>query len=266
MTGIPPRTDTGKRVRRLRHLVLCLVLAGPFSGEALAQEAASPGVRYDSSTVVPRPPADDALEAYRRDPAFDYDGRRPALDTVPWWLRWWRWLKDRVLGPLQSPALEPVRRVLYYLLLAAVVGFAVLRLLRMEGRALFTKTGRPAGVLFDEHEADLDSDEVDRLIEAAVAGKDFRQAGRLVFLKALNTLAARGLVGWQQDKTNHAYLEELRASPLLPGFTELTYLFEHIWYGRFPAEEAAFLRMKAAFARFEQQLQDAGAISALDRT
>jgi hypothetical protein len=230
--------------------------------EARAQANDSPGVRYDSSTVVPRQPAADALDAYRQDPAFDYGGRRLASDTVPWWLRWWRWLKDSLFGPLQSPALEPVRRVLYYLLLAAAVGFAVLRLMRMEGRALFTRASRPPGVLFDEREADLDPAEVDRRIEAAVAGKDYRQAGRLVYLKALNTLAAQGLVGWQPDKTNHAYLEELRPSKLLPGFEELTHLFEYIWYGHFPAEEAMFLRMKAAFERFEQQLQDEGAISA----
>jgi hypothetical protein len=48
----------------------------------------------------------------------------------------------------------------------------------------------------------------------------------------------------------------------LPGFEELTHLFEYIWYGHFPAEEAMVLRMKAAFERFEQQLQDEGAISA----
>ncbi len=109
---------------------------------------------------------------------------------------------------------------------------------------------RPADLL----EEDLTSVDFDADIAAAAARGDYRRAVRLFYLKALRELADRNLIVWRREKTNHDYVAELRRSPLRRPFSELTYLFEHIWYGAFPVDEAAFGRMRRAFARFDERL------------
>ena len=44
-----------------------------------------------------------------------------------------------------------------------------------------------------------------------------------------------------------------------PAFERLTYLFEYIWYGDFPATRASVLQMEQAFITLRDQLESVGA-------
>lgn len=245
----------------MRHTTVGNVRVWPRQGVALALAAClclasgalgqTPEVRIDTARVVVRTPPPDALARYRADPAFDYDRSGPEEPSL--WARIKAWLWENIFRPLSASALRPVWRFVYYGVVGAAMVFLLLRLLRMDVRGVLRgkKTRvRPADLL----EEDLATVDFEAGIEAAVAAGDYRRAVRLFYLKALRELADRNLIVWRREKTNHAYVDELRRSPLRRSFAELTYLFEYIWYGEFPVDEAAFGRMRRAFARFDERL------------
>ncbi len=235
-------------------LLSCLMLrcALPAAAQDAAAPAAAAEVRYDTSDVALRAPAPDALRAYHDDPAFAYDRAPP--EPVTWWDRFKAWLREKIFGPLGELNLGPVLRWILYAVAAFGIVFALLRLLRMEAVGVFSGKRPPPGPAFETVDEDIRTMDFDRMIDEAVAAGDYRRAVRLLYLKTLKTLAARGLIDWQRDKTNHEYLDELRRPALRGPFAELTYLFEYVWYGDFPVDDAVFGRVRGAFTRFGQQM------------
>lgn len=218
------------------------------------QAPAGPRLRYDSSDVAVRtlPPA--ALEAYRDDPAFRYAQEAEAPET--WWTRFTGWLREALLEPFWSPALAPVRRILFYGIVALVIGYAILRLLRMEASGVFVRRRPSTHVRFRDGDDPSDLD-LDRLLREATAARDYRRAVRLSYLLVLRVLVAHGLIAWHAEKTNHDYLAELAATPLYEPFARLTTLFEYVWYGDFDVDAATYARVHDDFDGFIESVRAA---------
>lgn len=221
-----------------------------------AQETPPP-VRYDSSAVAARSPGPDALHLYRTDPRFLYD-REP---TAPrgLWDRFLRWLDEHVFGPLRDATPGWIADWFYYLLAAVGIAFAIVRLLRMDLVGAFYRKRTQTGLAFDLVPEDIRALDYDRLIDEAVAVRDYRRAVRLLYLKTLKALTARHLIDWQRDKTNREYLDELPEPTLRRAFAELTSLFEHVWYGDFAVDEAVYGRVQRSFIRFDEEVHAARA-------
>lgn len=233
----------GGRYRCAAAVLVLAVLAGP-AGAPAARGQEAPVLRLDSSRVAPRAVPEAALQPFRDDPAFRYT-RAKAPET--WWDRFKRWLADVLTAPLRSPGLAPWRRFVFYALVALVLGYALMRLLRMEPGGLFYARRASPAVRLDEADADPRGLDLDALIAEAVAAHDYRRAVRLSYLRVLRRLAERGLIDWRTDKTNHDYVAELGASPLRPAFARLTAAFEYAWYGDFPVDAATFARVHDDF-------------------
>ena len=224
------------------------VLAMPVA--VLAQETAS--VRYDSSAVTARSPGPDALNPYRNDSDFLYD-REPTA-PLSLWDRFRRWLDENLFQPLREATPGWVEEWFFYLLAALGIAFAVARLLRMDLAGTFYRKRKKPGLAFEIVPEDIRALDFDRLIDEAVAARNYRRAVRLLYLKTLKALAARHLIDWQRDKTNHEYLDELHQPALRHAFAELTRLFEYVWYGDFAVDEVAFGRVRRSFSQFDEQL------------
>lgn len=236
----------------MRFIQIVLYILGLLLLIQPVQTNAQVHVRYDSSNVTVRAPADDVLEKYRMDPDFTYDLEDPPETT--WWAHLRRWIWNRLVDVFGR---VPVRVYEWslYAVLAGVVFFAITRLLRMSPRSLFSgHSSRPAAA-FEMIEGDIRAVDFDAQIKEALSERAYRRAVRLYYLKALQQLAERELIDWQPDKTNHHYLDELKAADLRSPFTEMTQLFEYIWYGDFPIDEALFNDAHRSFARFEQALK-----------
>ena len=72
-------------------------------------------------------------------------------------------------------------------------------------------------------------------------------------------VAARHLIDWQRDKTNHEYVLELRRDVLRRPFAELTTLFEYVWYGDFTVDEGIYGRVKRTFDHFDLSMGEEAA-------
>ena len=176
-----------------------LVLALP--SRAGVQEAVPPPVRYDSSTVAARSPGPDALRPYRNDTDFLYD-REPTA-PLGLWGRFRRWLDDNLFEPLRDATPGWAVNWFFYLLAAVGIAFAIARVLRMDIAGAFYRKRKQTGLAFEIVPEDIRTLDFDRLIDEAVAVRNYRRAVRLLYLKTLKALAAHHLIDWQRDKTNH---------------------------------------------------------------
>jgi hypothetical protein len=152
-----------------------------------------------------------------------------------------------------------------YALLAGAVVFVVLKLLDVDLTAAFGRAPRRRTAL-DYDTATENIHELDfatRLREAEDGG-NYRLALRLGYLELLKHLTDQGLIDWQPNKTNHAYLRELadsRPTARAP-FSELTRQFEYVWYGELALPAAGYQQARAAQQQLGQQLNPAGRRSA----
>lgn len=95
------------------------------------------------------------------------------------------------------------------------------------------------------HEADFDY-----FIRQAKEGGDFNLAIRLYYLAILKELSLRKAIKWKVDKTNRAYMNELRSSTHFEDFRSLTYIFEQTWYGNRPLDATYFGQIEPSFRHF----------------
>lgn len=196
-----------------------------------------------STALLPRRADAERLRDLAGQREFQY--RETELELGFWerfWNRVWAWLstlsntkKGRFTWKYGT-----------YAAMAAILVFAVLKLLKVDVGGAFGRKPRRAHLPYDVegeniHEVDFPT----RIAEAEAAG-DFRLATRLGYLAVLKTLSDQGLINWQPDKTNHAYLHELSNNELRSSFREATQQFEYVWYGELPLAAALYQQVRAS--------------------
>ncbi len=99
-------------------------------------------------------------------------------------------------------------------------------------------------------------------IQQAIAQENFALAVRLYYLEVLKTLSLNNAIKWKKDKTNRDYLIEMLKSPLYKSFTEITFIFERIWYGDNDINHNEFKLIEPMFKDFIYQINKQSMVSA----
>jgi len=244
---------------RRGRLARCLLLAGCLAAGATPAPAApapTPARPAASAEFRPRPlPADRTtpLPARRLDAARlrelasqrDFRYVEPSATTDAWdafWARIWRWLGNL----FQTPNGRLTWKYGIYAVALAVLVYAVLKLMQVDVTAAFGRTGRRGQLEYDAAAENIHAvDFRTRIAEAEEAG-NVRLAMRLGYLEVLKHLTDGGLIQWQPDKTNHAYLSELAAGPLRDAFRAATREFEYVWYGDLRLNASLYQQARAS--------------------
>jgi hypothetical protein len=168
----------------------------------------------------------------------------------------WQAFRARVLQAiadwLNSRSYSHFWRWVFYALFLSVGVFVVLKLLQVELTTMLGRTPRRVALAYDTateniHEVDFSA----RLAEAEAAG-NLRLAVRLGYLQLLKTLSDRGLIQWQPDKTNHAYVAELLPTgQLREPFGEITRQFEYVWYGELALTRPLYEQVRTSQRAFD---------------
>ncbi|WP_375417033.1 DUF4129 domain-containing protein [uncultured Hymenobacter sp.] len=248
-------------------LTLSLALAPPAAAGPgptppdSAQATAALGRRPlppDLTAPLPPRPADAArLRELRQQREFTYVEAAPEAASA--WDLFWRRVGQALRRWLASRSYEGFWRWVFYALFLGAAVFIVLKLLQVDVTGAFGRSARPVPLGYDTlaeniHEVDFQA----RLAEAEAVG-NHRLALRLGYLQLLKRLADHGLIAWQPDKTNHAYLAELPAAgPLRPAFGELTRQFEYVWYGELPLPASLYAEARAGQQALSRELGEAG--------
>ena len=132
----------------------------------------------------------------------------------------------------------------------ALVAFLLYRFIG-EGN-IFNARSRKLGLTSEEIdlnniEENLETAELDPIINKAIAAKNFPLAIRLYYLAILKELTLAGAIVWKKDKTNRIYVQEMQPHPLMETFRTITAIFERVWYGDTPLDETGFQSIQPSF-------------------
>jgi hypothetical protein len=207
----------------------------------------------DSTKVVSRSVDESALNNLKSDSDLQY--KQPPTIAESLWDRLRLWVYQLIEGLFDTAVNTNWGKFFSYVIGVVIVVVVVMMILKVNAFQVFY-SGHGAGTIPQNilheniHEMDFD-----KLINGAVAERDYRKAVRLLFLHALKMLSDRHLIQWDQSKTNHDYMAELKAADLQKGFHELNYYFEYAWYGNFKINDEMFSKVRNTFADWKAKVK-----------
>ena len=221
-------------------------------GDVGIEEMPPQVTRYDSARVTARHGNQNALRKMRQDEDLNYD--RHVEPSPSLFERFVKWLSELLAGVNPSPVLVTVLTYVGYGLVAIALIYLIVKLVGGIGRPSVSNV--PAVAVTDEdHVEDIATVDIDPLLAAALAQRNYRRAVRLQYLAQIKRLAERGLIHWRMDKTNYDYQRELAGGELRTPFAEISLLFEYVWYGDMALDEPTYRRMSERFAVFGTRLE-----------
>jgi len=205
----------------------------------------------DSSVVEVRSVDSSTIKEYRADKDFQYERSFAPVPSL--WDRFWAWFWELIGRIFGTRAGTTAFKTIFLIISIGLLVFFIYKLTGMNRTALFGRKGTGA-LDYSTLDENIHTINFEEAIQQAVDGGNYRLAVRLLYLQSLKTLSDRGLINWQINKTNIAYVDELRGSPYQPGFDKLTLQFENNWYGEVPITAAEFDSVRLQFSRFNHQL------------
>ena len=186
---------------------------------------------------------------------FNYDIKTgESQNLLARFFNWFgRGLKD-VFGINISPEALRILEYLIYFLMGGLVIYLLVRILVNEKfNAIFTKKAK---TLFDIDLAEqhIESLNLDELLNTALSQKDYRLAIRYHFLRILKKLSQEDIIEWHFDKTNSDYQNEITQTHLKSRFSEVSYLYDYIWYGEQPIDQNKYNTAEAKFLALNNQI------------
>lgn len=108
---------------------------------------------------------------------------------------------------------------------------------------------------FDEvNPTEIPLTELQRLLQEALARKDYRGAIRIYFIFIVRDLAEKRWIVWEKEKTNFHYLNEMQGKNGFEDFNVSVSYFEVIWYGKREIDADKFEKIRPKFTTFLDKL------------
>ncbi|MBL7950921.1 MAG: DUF4129 domain-containing protein [Flavobacteriales bacterium] len=201
-----------------------------------------------NETVVLRDFDQAAIDQLKADPALDYDRDLRRLPTP--WERFKEWLAEFLRNLLGKAAGTFIGENVLYLIIAALLIFAVVMLSRGGLRRVFHGAPRSAAevVTVDEDIREMD---LAALIAEAEGKGDLRRAIRLHYLLVLRKLVDQGVLRWSPDHTDRDYMAQIKDSALRARFTQVALVFQWVWYGHGEVYAEQYAELRRPFVEFE---------------
>lgn len=102
----------------------------------------------------------------------------------------------------------------------------------------------------DIHESDLE-----RFLREALAEGNHKLAIRVYYLMIIKGLSEKQMIKWKKDKTNNAYVREMKKTEHYERFRDITRSFEKTWYGEKEIQQADFQRLEPQFQSFVSSIK-----------
>jgi hypothetical protein len=110
-------------------------------------------------------------------------------------------------------------------------------------------------VTIEDIEKNIHEADIDKFLREALAANNYRLAVRLYYLAIIKELSLKGKINWQRDKTNGAYLREMRNnSQLYTTFANITLIFEYVWYSNSNFSKENYEQVSPQFISFLPQI------------
>jgi hypothetical protein len=207
----------------------------------------------DSSNLRARYVDEKLLLELRSNGDFDY--KQPPTVAESLWDRFLLLLNQFFGWLFRSAVNTNWGKVLVYTIGLILLIAIVMMMLKVDALRVFYSGADQGSMKRSALEENIHEMDFDRLIQESLKKKEYRTAVRLTFLHALKLLSDKQHLDWQPGKTNHDYLEELKAVGLKTGFNELSFYFDYAWYGDFKVNENLYLRVQEIFNEWKGKIE-----------
>lgn len=187
-------------------------------------------VAYDTCTnyTIKKPNAEKEKEVFADK---DYVYHKEAKKSKSWWDAFLEWLSNLLGKPIsKNPTLS--YNIIKYTLISIFILGLIFILWKANFIGFLNKGSKTLeGATFTDLPENIESIDIDTLINEAIQKQNYRLAVRWCFLKSLQWLNKQNKIVWKPAKTNIDYQHELKDKNLKTEFTALSYVFEYVWYG-----------------------------------
>jgi hypothetical protein len=211
-------------------------------------------VHYDTSSAVQVQKASEAKEKeVFSDKEFQY--KEDVKETKNWFSAFIDWIMEKIFGKMDIETTERTWNIIKWSLIVLFIAGITFILYKSKFRGLLRGDAkRLSGASFSDLPEDIESVNLDKLIEEALAKGNYRMAIRWCFLKVLQNLNQNEQITWQPSKTNVDYEFELQNASLRQNFSRLSHVFEYVWYGEMKSGEKLFTNYRSETEKFNSSL------------
>lgn len=141
--------------------------------------------------------------------------------------------------------------LLYIIVIALLIGIVLYLILKK-----YMKNPRLKKTIVSEDKSpeQISLSELKQLLNKALAEENYREAIRIYFIFIIKELSERKWINWQKEKTNLAYLREMRNQPHFESFKRTSQIFEVVWYGDKKIEKTHFESLEPYFKEMHKTL------------
>jgi hypothetical protein len=198
----------------------------------------------DSLVINERDFSAAELEELKKE--IHYQFQKPPTFGQTLWEQILRWIAE-FFGSLWNVSTDTNWGKLFtYLMTLAVVVLVIFVMLKLNAYKIFY-SGQGVPMKYSEVDEDIHQIDFEREIQLAIKEQNYRRGIRLLFLFSLKKLSDKQHIVWEQGKTNHEYVNELRVPELKEPFSQLSYYFDYAWYGNFDVNRDLFERVNNIF-------------------
>lgn len=196
----------------------------------------------------------EALAAILARPEFQWPPQEPSLIEI--WLQRLKDIINKFLSRLlpDTVVIDPNNPLFKYLL-TGLVTLALVVILFLISKSLLVDLvaeGRLAEA--EAGDETLTAGAALKRAQALSSVGDYRTAVRYLYLSSLLLLEERRLLRYDRSRTNHEYLRGLAHLPeLAPILRDVIEVFDRVWYGYQPLDEAAYDRYETRIADLNRQ-------------
>jgi len=218
------------------------------------------GIRIDSSQVIQKKFDQKVLESFKTQDDFNYS---IAPNEANVFERIWAWL-GRVVKRMLSfifddigPAvgvLAAIVKAIPWIVLGLLLFFILKFFFKVNTRNATDVLETIPSIQLTNDEELINNMQLNELIAQAIQVKDYRLAVRFYYLLILQKLTDKELIVWQQEKTNEDFIREVAKLKIASDFTEITQLYDFVWYGNFEINEPEFLKATTLFNTLKNKI------------
>ncbi len=237
----------------MKSLFLILLFFFFGANQSVAQNSYNLSLPQDSSVVEVRTPDEGALQAYANDSDFNYDVE--VAQSSSFWEKILFWLVNLVDKAYQNQISGSIIRIIFTLIFISVVVLLINQLIKGNLGTAFSGKKSSKKISLNLRTEHIDQINLDELIDQAIKQKNYHDALRFTYHKALQKLSENELILWATDKTNHEYLSEIGNHPVKLPFNRLTTIYDYVEYGDFEIDERSFEKASDVYLQFEDKLR-----------
>lgn len=209
-------------------------------------------IQYDSTPLQLKQPSATAEQAIFSDPKLHYQQK---TEEQPDMLdAFFEWFTKKLFGKSSFENRLLARKIVYWSIAIIALICMILLLRRSQLTGLIKPKSKSSTFSFNDITEELDTINFADRIRAAEQEHDFRNATRWKYLQVLYQLDKKGLIVFANYKTNINYLHELKTAALRDGFTDLSKLYDYVWYGEFKLTEKAYTEQAERFSNFQKDI------------